>query len=343
MSTHLVVRVHGLSTRLLTPQFYHSILLAPDLKSFVDTLFRTDYRDTLEKIKSERMNVYSSDAIREAIREKFRMRMNLLISLMMEKDVAEVFIDYLRRYEILDLLKVAGYLISGRKPPLNDLFLFTFFDSNFKQKVEKIRSLKDLIDYLLTHKIYSRTLKDLSSLVLEFQNLFILEMSLKKDYYEHLMSTLGAKEIPGINRLERVIKAEIDLENCFITTASYVYGYDANLLEQLLIRHPLKLSLPNLKQAIRSTTLIALFNALYPYRNIVELVTKKKETEAKKEALKILKREISRLKIPGIDIGYILYYIRACEWEKTDLETLLYGILYRASPEEMKAQLITFL
>ena len=342
MRTYLLVKVHGLLTRLLTPQFYYSILLAPDLKAFVDTLFRTDYRDVLERIKSKYMNIYSLDAIREVIWEKFRMRMNLLISLMREKDVMEIFIDYLRRYEVLDLLKVAGYLISGKKPPLNELFLLMFFDDAFKQKIKRMRSLRDLIDYLLTHKIYSRTLKNLSPLVLESQNLFILELSLKKDYYEHLINTLETKEISGINRLKRIIRLEIDLENCFIASASYVYGYDANLLEQLLIRHPLRLSLSNLKQAIRSATLIALFSSLRPYGNIVELITKKKEIEAKKEALKMLKKEITRLKIPGMDIGYILYYIRACEWEKTDLETLLYGILYQASPEEIKAQLITF-
>jgi len=281
--------------------------------------------------------------LKKALREKFRARMEFLVKISLGRGFENLIINYLRKYELLDILKLASAILSSTEPPIHQLFALKFFDIDFQDIIEKVKSFEELVSYLLTHEIYSQTLSKIASEIISKKSLFLLEAALKKAYYETLINTIRETRYPRLEQLEKITRLEIDIENCFLATAPYLYGYSPKLLELLVIEYPMALSLGSIYQALRSSSRIDILRNLQPYTKIVEKILDNKEDEAHKDALRIIKKYMLKLRIPGVTVGYIFYYIRRCEWEMMDLETILHGIFYREPPERIKANLVAFL
>ncbi len=167
----------------------------------------------------------------------------------------------------------------------------------------------------------------------KYDSFLPIEFHLKKIYYDALFQALRFLPKEDRKNVDKLIRSEVDIANCFTSIAASVYGYDRILVESLLIPYPLKLSLKTLKSAINTESPHDILIHLRPYSEIVKLLLDKDEIAAHTEAMRLIRNEAIRQKITvSLDFTYVIYYLLLCEFECRDLTFIALATQHNIMP-----------
>ena len=326
--TYLITRCHGLMTHLLTPDVINTLTLAKDFQEIVDILTPTDYGKDIRE--QEQIDAF----MLERIFNKRLMDRNEFLSETATDSIGDFLSAYCRKFEIQNILRVLRdkILKTSDQPSKYTLLPIQSLSSIDIDAIAEAEDLEEAISSL-KNTPYTKVTKSMEWYN-KFNSLLPIESRLKKIYYDMLFDTL--KNIPMNERkkISQLIRAEVDIANCFTSTAASVYGYDEELMEFLLIPYSLKLSLQSLRNVIRTESPHDILSYLSPYYEVAKYLLAKEESMAHTEALRILRDEVLRLRISSsMNLAYVVCYLYLCEFECRDLSFIALATQHNLKPE----------
>ncbi|MCW3976226.1 MAG: V-type ATPase subunit [Candidatus Bathyarchaeota archaeon] len=314
MHTYLITRCHGLITHLLSPQIIESLSTTKTFQEILDILNPTDYgrnireKDQIDAFKLE--NIFNKKLID---------RCEYLLKVAPE-NIREFLITYYRKFEIQNIMRLFRGKISRVPIEISEYALFPVEDIS-RINFEVMAETGDAEEFILTLKNtpYGQVIKSIEW-YRKYNSFLPIEFHLKQIYYNMVFQTLGCLPKEDKEKVSRLIRAHIDIENCFTIIASSVYNYDEELIESLLIPYPLRLSLPTLKKVIRTQSPQEILKLMSPYSEVLKHSLTKDETLAHTAALRLLLNEVMQQRIiDSMNFTYVMYYLFLCEFECRDL------------------------
>lgn len=314
MSEYLIVRCHGLYTRLLPSQVLEALPNLKSLKDLADILTATDYGGEVRALPE--LSVHALEHVfDEKLHERYRYVVNAA-----EGGCREFLTQYMRRLEVQAISRVMrGKLF---QTPVEELMKTLpsrrFFELDLKPMAEAADVGKAV--ELLKPTPYREAVESLPW-CLKYRSPLPMEYWLRKAYYSTLLEAL--KNLPSGDRekARELIGFEIDVANCFTASAPLLYGYTSELVQQLLIPYQGKLTPAQLREALEAKSPSTLLKLFAEYREIARpLIEEGDEVLAETAALKTLKAKAERLMLERfIGFPYVLGYLTLCEVERRNL------------------------
>ncbi|MFX0030855.1 MAG: V-type ATPase subunit, partial [Candidatus Hermodarchaeota archaeon] len=169
----------------------------------------------------------------------------------------------------------------------------------------------------------------------KYDSFLPIEFHLKNIYYNMLFQALTQLSLEDRKKVSQLIRAEVDITNCFTSTAASVYGYDIEFIDSLLIPYPLRLSLKTLGEVIRTNSPQEILGLLGPYSKIAKYLLSRDETAANTESLRLLRRETIRQRIEeSMNFSYVMHYIFSSQFECRDLTFITLAVQHNINPAD---------
>lgn len=326
--TYLVVRCHGLATRLLPGNVLEALASARAIQDLVSILTPTDYGRKI--VGLERVDARTLEgAFKQVLAERFRYVVRLA------PENLEGFLKaYARRLEVGNLSRLLRGKYSAAPPgeirtwltPLEGLSGLDYEALSEAESLEKALELLEGTPY--------EGLEGYVEPCRRYGSILPLEYALKGLYYEDLLR--HAERLPPESRgaALALIGLEVDLANVFTSLAPLVYGYSEDLTVQLLI--PFHRRAPGLKlmEAVKARTHQAALEALAPYSRIAEHIIAGRDDLAEVERLKLLRGEaMDAMHGAPIELPYVLGYLSLCELECRDLSLIAVAVEHGVNPK----------
>ena len=334
MSNYLIVRTHAWMQELLSPEVMRLLIDAKNLSEIVAILTPTEYGEyiVLQELNAENLKL--------AYNEVLSKRIARILGTAIEGNI-DYFKAYLRKYEIENIIRILRFKVS--ETPRSEIEKYLFHFSVTKFDLEPLLTAENIDQAIveLEHTPYAFP-EDILELYQEFNTTLPLESHLKKIYYLNLLDAL--KHLPAQDRsyIEGIIKSSVDIENCSIAIASFVYGYSPELVERLLIPYTRKISMANLRKTVYASRAEEILGYLSPYREIVKELLHKNDIIATILSRRQIRSLYRKMYVHiASSISYVLMYLSYSEDEWRDLSYLTFALQYNIPHEEKERYLIT--
>ncbi|MEM2901153.1 MAG: V-type ATPase subunit [Candidatus Bathyarchaeia archaeon] len=333
MPEYVIVRCHGLSTRLLPSQVLEAMPNLRSLKDLTDILAATDYGGELRALPE--LNLLALEHVfDEKLHERYRYVLKVA-----EGGYRRFLTQYMRRLEVQAMARIMRGKFA--KIPVEELMKTLptrrYLDLDLKP-VAEADSVEKAIDLLKATPYFG--LGESLPWCLKYQSSLPMEYWLRKAYYSTLLKALKNLPLGNRERALELIGLEIDVANCFTASTPLLYGYTPELVQQLLIPYQGRLTLPQLQEATEAKSPSTLIKLFAEYREIARpLIEDRDEILAETAALKTVKAKAERLMMEGpIDFTYVLGYLKLCEVERRNLVFIAHSINQNT---EFKQYLVT--
>jgi vacuolar-type H+-ATPase subunit C/Vma6 len=295
----------------------------------LDILNPTDYgRDIREK---DQIDAFKLESI---FNKKLMDRCEYLLKVAPE-NIREFLMTYYRKFEIQNIMRLFRGKISRAPIEISEYALFPI-EAISRINFETMAETGDAEEFILNLKNtpYGQVIKSIEW-YRKYNSFLPIEFHLKQIYYNMVFQTLGRLPKEDKEKVSRLIRADIDISNCFTIIASSVYNYDEDLVESLLIPYHLRLSLPTLKKAIRTQNPQEILKLLSPYGEILKHSLAKNEILAHTTALRVLLDKAMQQKIiDSMNFTYVMYYLFLCEFECRDLTFIAIAKHHNIEPRD---------
>jgi len=335
MSTYLVVRTHGMITRLLPPDIISQLAYAKDLRDVISILTMTDYRNYLDRVET-----LSAESLYHIFKKVLINRFEKVISI--AKGVYRDFlIEYARIFEIENILMILVHKFSKEPIDPKKLLILSFSKVDYDALINAT-DFDTAVKILRNDPIYYKIRDEIVSLAREYASILPIEYELYRIRYERIFKLLKRKEFIGIRKsLENIFGLEIDILNIFIVLSPFVYEYTPSLIASLLLPLGLELHLNKLKKILEEKRRSEIIEYLRSYANIVEYILAKTDADAYILAQKMIRERLLKDKIPNFtNIFYVILYLKACEYEFRDLSLIIHAIEYNIPRNKVITKLI---
>ena len=320
-------------THLIGPDALRELLLATNLEELVELLSVTDYGAELRKLPK-----LSADATYEAFAREFKRRVEYLYSIS-PKRIKEFLVGLCRKYEAEAVAQVLRTKLAGA-PTRRPALALSFSKVDF-ENLTRAEDLREAFEIVRKCEDYAELERDALERSLELESPLPLEWELKRIAYESALE--ASRKLPRADgeRVERLVRIEAELDNCFIALSPLLYGLSSELASSLLIPLTHRLSLDALKKVPFEEERDRILELLKPYREIIEKILERDEVSALALARRMLRRILLKDKIEfSTSPYYLAIYLKECEFEFHDLSLIAYAIQY-SLPVERVLKLLT--
>jgi len=335
LSTYLVARAHGLNTRLLPPNFFEALASVKKIREIINLLSPTEYSKYIEK--GEEIDI---ESLYKVFAQVFSDRLRLISIIPLSRDLAEFRDNIIMKYEIENVIKILlglkakkdfneieKYLIPGLKSKIN-------YNELYQE-----RTVERAIQYLKTKgfRIGEKALE----LYTKYDTILPIEKELLRNNYKKLIEKASKLGRETKMLVKKLVGIESDIENIFTSTASLLYGYSTELIENLILPFPGKVDTKTFLAIVNSRNPREALEKLSMYNEITVPLLNKDEFKAKIASLKYLSSFLNSYKISSsMTPPYLLYLIRKMEYEYKYLIYISYSIYYGSKPEISSEMLI---
>lgn len=336
MDTYLIVRVHGMSTKLLPENTLLQMAYAKSLKDIVSLLSITEYRELIDKSRE-----ISAEALHEVYRSIFLRRLITLIN-MASGIHRDFLVEYARIFEIENILYILKKLVAGEKVDPSRLIAIPYSPIDYKS-LSEARSLENALKILKATQTYSDIRDVAINKAVQYRSVFPVEAELNRIRYENLFKMLNNLAFLTVkDELKMLFGTEIDIYNIFAITASVIYKFAQDLVQHSIISIDGYLIPYNkVRKALKVPRSSELLNIFKAYENVIENIIKEQEVEAYIIIQKEIKRRILSRKIQKFTSFYdVILYLKKAEYEFRNLSMLTHAVQYNIPGEIIQQQLI---
>lgn len=334
MSIYIASRAHGLKTRLLPMNTYEAIASLKTLRDLFSFLSPTEYQRYLGKVEDLDPKVFH-----RAYSNVFAERINLVFSIPLPRSIKLFITSYLRKYDFENVFRILNGLKSGKDV------------EDIKQNLVPINFMKVNIDELMGTKNVERAIETLREsnygitdkgveLYKKFDSLLAIEADMKKYYYRKVIEAIRGLNRLTRNYLESFIKTIIEVDNIFTVLSSYLYNYDPELVDHMLLPYTKRIAIDDLKRIVSTKNIRELQSMAEEYASMINHLLTKKEFDARLEANKMIVKLLEKIGLSGsMDLSYVVYVIELMEYEYRNLTYLTYMIHFNFPEVERKTLL----
>ena len=335
MSTYLAIRCHARKQRLISPEDMRRLLESKSLKEVADRLVLTDYWvkvGALKELTAESLYGAYTEVLKERLEWFYRNA----------SDVHKPFIrEYCRKFEVENICGILRRKVTKTPVEVGRLVMLDFLKLDYTPFIEA-ETVEDCLRALSRVEMYREPSIRGLELYEKYKTLLPVEAELKKAYYEAVFKALDTLSGTDKAVVGEILGAEVDVENCFTATASFVYGYSPELVKGFLVERTFKVSFANFIKAIGARSREEVLRLLKPYREIVEAILDGREEVAYALARRRLRETaVKSLSRVFTSIAYAVICMRLYEDEWRDLCFIAYAVEYNIPKEHAAMCLIT--
>ncbi|MEJ2271563.1 MAG: V-type ATPase subunit, partial [Candidatus Bathyarchaeota archaeon] len=283
---YIVVRIHGLRTRLVSASMLKDMARTKDLKAFAETLLKTDYSNNIKEVPWNDISGF----ILEKIFEKKLVERSLFVSKLSCSDTICFTETYCRRFEVQNIThilrnkekKIPKIEIEKRLSPIEH-----YSSINFKALLNS-NTVDDAIE-LLKETIYYPS-KEVVQLYKSGGSLLPIEAYFEKIYAEELIKSL--ETIPeDKEEVRSLLMTQFDIKNCFTVIGSIIQKLNPYFLEKLVIPYSKKISLTDITNIIYRDNSLSLASTVFKqYIKVVKALIAGDESKAYLEGLRYINK-----------------------------------------------------
>ncbi len=327
MDTYLITRCHGLMTRLLSPQIIDTLASVKNFQEIIDILNPTEYGKLIRE--QEQINAFT---LEEIFSKKLMDRCEYLLKVAPD-NINEFLLAYYRKFEVQNISRLFRGKISKAPIEISEYALFPI-DNISSIDIEAMAQAIDAEEFILNLKKtqYNQVIKSIEW-YRKYDSFLPIEFHLKNIYYNMLFQTLNRVSAEDRKKVSQLIRAEVDITNCFTSTAASIYGYDIEFIESLLIPYPLRLSLKTLSDVIRTNSPQEILRLLGHYSKVAIHLLSRDETAAHTESLRLLRAETIRQRVEeSMNFPYVMHYLFLSQFECRDLTFIALATQHNINP-----------
>lgn len=328
MSTYLVVRCHARMRKLIRPEEMKRLLRSESLEELVEGLSRTEYRLLLKDLKH-----VDVDVLYRLYTDVFRSRLEWLYRNSPER-FKDFLAEYCRRFEIENIMQVLRRKVTGSPVDIGRLVRLSFLPMDYKA-LSEAPGVSECLELLGKTPTYRKASVESRELYERYGTLLPVEAVLKKLYYTSVSKALSLLPRQDRKLVGEVLAVSVDIENCFTSVASLLYGYSPPLVREMLIRGLGKISSTVFLRVVDASSTSEVLELLAPYRDVVEAILEGREEVAYVRSRRMIRDLLlSRSVERTMDLSYALMYMELFEDEWRDLCFVTYAVGYNIPRED---------
>ena len=328
MSTYLVVRCHARMRKLIRPEEMKRLLRSESLEELVEGLSRTEYRLLLKDLKH-----VDVDVLYRLYTDVFRSRLEWLYRNSPER-FKDFLAEYCRRFEVENIMQVLRRKVTGSPVDIGRLVRLSFLPMDYKA-LSEAPGVSDCLELLGKTPTYRKASVESRELYERYGTLLPVEAVLKKLYYTSVSKALSLLPRQDRKLVGEVLAVSVDIENCFTSVASLLYGYSPPLVREMLIRGLGKISSTVFLRVVDASSTSEVLELLAPYRDVVEAMLEGREEIAYVRSRRMIRNLLlSRSVERTMDLSYALMYMELFEDEWRDLCFATYAVGYNIPRED---------
>lgn len=320
-------KLRGMYSKRITKEDLEDLIKQPNLKTAISMLKSKNplFKDVDENI--DRLEI-------ESLLEQSQIDDIKKIMKLLEKKDKEEFYIFLLQYEIKCVKSILRKLFAENKT--NDIIVENvkrwtdelFDDIKGIQTVESFYEFSQAIKRMKYGKILNKYKG------LEKANLFEIENTIDKTYFEHLYDIAGKNA-----NFKKIVGSEIDLLNIsWIYRLKKYYNFDKNSIINFLIKRYYKISKKTINQLIEANSYEEYSEALKQtkYKQIAQdedYINQYVDKYLYKINKTVFKQDISTN-------AYIYAYINIIEYENNDIINTIEGLRYNVEKAEILKRLV---
>jgi len=328
VSTYLVVRCHARMRKLIRPEEMKRLLRSESLEELVEGLSRTEYRLLLKDLKH-----VDVDVLYRLYTDVFRSRLEWLYRNSPER-FKDFLAEYCRRFEIENIMQVLRRKVTGSPVDIGRLVRLSFLPMDYKA-LSEAPGVSECLELLGKTPTYRKASVESRELYERYGTLLPVEAVLKKLYYTSVSKALSLLPRQDRKLVGEVLAVSVDIENCFTSVASLLYGYSPPLVREMLIRGLGKISSTVFLRVVDASSTSEVLELLAPYRDVVEAILEGREEVAYVRSRRMIRDLLlSRSVERTMDLSYALMYMELFEDEWRDLCFVTYAVGYNIPRED---------
>ncbi len=333
---YLIVKAHGIMSRLIPPQSLAQMSFSKELKDLVSLLLMTDYRPYIEKLEELSANTLSN-GFKKVMINRFKELINVASG-----QHKKFIVEYARIVEFENVLKIISSKISESMIGKLEIAPVGIESINYESLI-KAKELEQLFRVLKSYEPYNEFRDEVINNFIENKNLVLVDYELHRIRYGKLLELTSKIEFMGVSELRKLIGIEIDILNIFTVTAPMLYSFSPDLMKLIIIPGGYLLSEEKLLRALELKRRSEMINYLKGYRDIIEMVLDRQETKAYLLAQKKIRNYLDREKIANYASFFDVYMcMKRIEYEYRDLIQISYGVEYNLPRELLQRNLISY-
>jgi len=328
VSTYLVVRCHARMRKLISPEEMKRLLQSGSLEELVEGLSRTEYRLLLKDLKH-----VDVDVLYRLYTDVFRSRLEWLYRNSPEK-FKDFLAEYCRRFEVENIMQVLRRKVTGSPVDIGKLVRLSFLPMDYKA-LSEAPGVSECLELLGKTPTYRKASVESRELYERYGTLLPVEAVLKKLYYTSVSKALSLLPRQDRKLVGEVLAVSVDIENCFTSVASLLYGYSPPLVREMLIRGLGKISSTVFLRVVDASSASEVLELLAPYRDVVEAMLEGREEIAYVRSRRMIRNLLLSHRVERtMDLSYALIYMELFEDEWRDLCFVTYAVGYNIPRED---------
>lgn len=335
MSEYPIVRAHAMITKFLPPDILKGLAVARSLEDLLTLLFPTEYGKYIRREK-----VPSISSVKKIVDRVFEDRITTVLK-DAPKKVQDFIATYLSKFDIENIINILKF--KKAETPIHEILekisRFYFLRINIEELLEA-KNIEELLLKIMKYTGY-KIPEHVIELYRKYDSILPLEFYLKRKYFDDVFLELMRLPRNSRRRIENVVRVEVDIENVFNATTSYLHRYSEEVIKIAFIPYPCKVNIHSLRRVISARSNKEVIELLAPYEKVVSLILDGKDGLAKVEGYRIIRSHIRRGITEGfIDIAFIYYFVVLAEIEMRDLHFVTIATQFNVPPKEKIAHLI---
>jgi len=314
--------------KLIRPEEMKRLLRSESLEELVEGLSRTEYRLLLKDLKH-----VDVDVLYRLYTDVFRSRLEWLYRNSPER-FKDFLAEYCRRFEIENIMQVLRRKVTGSPVDIGRLVRLSFLPMDYKA-LSEAPGVSECLELLGKTPTYRKASVESRELYKRYGTLLPVEAVLKKLYYTSVSKALSLLPRQDRKLVGEVLAVSVDIENCFTSVASLLYGYSPPLVREMLIRGLGKISSTVFLRVVDASSTSEVLELLAPYRDVVEAILEGREEVAYVRSRRMIRDLLlSRSVERTMDLSYALMYMELFEDEWRDLCFVTYAVGYNIPRED---------
>jgi len=314
--------------KLISPEEMKRLLQSGSLEELVEGLSRTEYRLLLKDLKH-----VDVDVLYRLYTDVFRSRLEWLYRNSPEK-FKDFLAEYCRRFEVENIMQVLRRKVTGSPVDIGRLVRLSFLPMDYKA-LSEAPGVSDCLELLGKTPTYRKASVESRELYERYGTLLPVEAVLKKLYYTSVSKALSLLPRQDRKLVGEVLAVSVDIENCFTSVASLLYGYSPPLVREMLIRGLGKISSTVFLRVVDASSTSEVLELLAPYRDVVEAILEGREEVAYVRSRRMIRKLLLSHSVERtMDLSYALMYMELFEDEWRDLCFVTYAVGYNIPRED---------